>query len=96
MLTSEILSAALALIDTPDKWCQGMHNYGSARCSVKAIYDAASMSGRLMAKAELDAIRSEINGRSIGIWNDTPGRAHATVVAVFRRAIAAEQAKEAA
>lgn len=81
--TSEVLTSALALIDTPEKWFGGGGEWigTGKKCADLALSACA---------------RQEQYDEFIHDWNDAPGRTHADVVAAFRRAIAAEQAKEAA
>lgn len=93
MLTSEILTAARALIDTPAKWGRGMEVIyrNEKRCAGFAICAAAGSTGGVSA-----AIRALSGGSplTIGSWNDE--RTHADILNAFDRAIAAELARESA
>lgn len=91
MKASEILIAARALIDTPEKWVKG-RKYG-CWCARDAIIAVAPDEPRSTNSA-LATLKRAIGRPGIVSWNDAPERTHAEVMAAFDRAIAAEQAKE--
>lgn len=95
MLTSEILTAARALIDTPEKWCNTSPTgrLGEKQCAGRAIETVAALQGPLPA---VNAFIRAIGTQNIGKWNDAPERTHAEVMAAFDKATAAERAREAA
>lgn len=100
MTTAEILRAARALIDTPDKW---LHEGGASgrdgdrRCVGAAIYDAGD--GQVPFSCYEDhpvwgtfKRANGLLGRPLPAWNDEPERTHAEVLDAFDRAIAASEA----
>lgn len=94
--TSEVLTYAMALIDTPEKWARNVYSRTGKLCIQQAIYKATEKLGSPYGVYAADnAFRRAIGGWSVGLWNDHPDRTHAEVMAAGRRAIAAEQAKEA-
>ena len=107
MKASEILIAARALIDTPERWVKGRKPgcwcAGDAIMASLPRYTVPSIRwppvpqyGVTNARnAALRALECAIgNGHEIASWNDAPERTHAEVMAAFDRAIVAEQAKE--
>ena len=91
MTTIEVLQAARELIATEDKWCQGRSRSGGRICALEAIRMAALST--LSAKVAERAIEEHIPLPYLDIlpaFNDTPGRTHAEVLALFDAAIAAE------
>lgn len=90
MDTQSILTAARALIDTPDKWsCDGWGR-GGKMCAAHAIYRACGQAYGKYHDAAYEALARVIWGvpnRMIGPWNDT--HTHAEVMSAFDRAIAA-------
>jgi hypothetical protein len=94
--TANALRVAKARIDTPGKWCKHQGDNGrGALCAFGAIWG--------MPVAVLRALRAEVN-RTIGgtcdsdyvslaSFNDAPTTTHADIMALFDRAIAAEEAK---
>ena len=95
--TSEVLTRAMALIDTPEKWARNVYSSPWKLCVQQAIYKAATekLGFPYDVAAADNAFRRAIGEWSVGLWNDHPGRTRAEVMAAGRRAIAAEQAKEA-
>jgi hypothetical protein len=99
--TREVLIAAKALIDTPEKWCQGayMRDRNGARCCLTAK-DAVKWCG-LGAIGAVTCSHSEYSeainllNRAVPVghgspyfaWQDAPGRTHAEVMAAFDEAI---------
>lgn len=83
MLTSEILTAARALIDTPEKWRGGAN---------AAISEAYWLKGGPH-ECAYEALRRAIGLRNnLAYWECT----HAELMAAFDKATAAERAREAA
>lgn len=104
MKTSEILIAAKARIDSPEKWCQGTYyrnedgvacprDHARSLCSVGALLFVSP------SEHESDVVircLSDVIDRSVTAWNDAPERTHPEVMAAFDRAIAIALEKEAA
>lgn len=88
MITSaDRLRRARALIDTPDKWCQGRYHKPTGRhCSLGAMNKAMGR-GKSDGFAEraLYAAAAEMGDGSVVLYNDT--HTHAEVMALFDRAI---------
>jgi hypothetical protein len=78
---ADVLRRARALIDTPEKWCQGQCELGEAKCALGAILGADPN----YAAAALALNR--VVAPNIPAWNDAPERTHADVMAAFDRAI---------
>lgn len=85
----ENLIAAKALIDTPDKWIKHAFERDGCFCAVGAV--------RTVQKAEtgraLDALyeaADELCGRGVMRFNDAENTTHADIMALFDRAIAAQ------
>lgn len=89
MTISETLTAVKALIDTPEKWCQGQMQCGEARCVVGAF---GSSGNRIEAFLFL---ANSIGTFSISDWNDNASRTHDQVMAAFDTAILEAKKKEA-
>jgi hypothetical protein len=85
--TVEVLQAARALIDTPDKWTQGTYDDGEGRRCIVAALDAAR--NRIPERCAQGTLRATVGGEPLSQWNDAPGRTHAEVMAAFDRAIEA-------
>jgi hypothetical protein len=89
--TVEILRAARALIDTPEKWFHAPGDRG--HCAAVAIWCTtparSSMAPGIPAAQEalLAAVGLTGGAEEIYEWNDAPGRSHAEVLAAFDRAI---------
>lgn len=99
MNTVDVLIAARALIEKPENWAQGINARLSSppHCAGAALIKAKTgerLEDDALAAA-FQALRPAISG-DIVQWNDTPGRTHSEVLAAFDKAIAAEQAKQAA
>lgn len=96
---AEVLRAARALIDTPDKWCQGQFHKDGAYCASGAIGVAAGVDievGCWFCHPAWQALADTVNAAQsggIGSWNDRPERTHADVLAAFDRAIATAEAQ---
>jgi hypothetical protein len=97
MTTVEVLREARGLIDTPEKWCKGIMRSGGRRCAVGAVSDVTGGEMR-MRHSEADgafrALECAAGGRRVHLLNDDPKTSHADVIAVFDRAIAAEEARD--
>ncbi len=93
MTTKEVLVAAKALIDTPDKWFgKGSRASGGKRCAWYAIADASGPSTVAAVTAFASVLPRSIQFQSSPIatvieFNDT--RTHKTVMKAFDRAIEA-------
>lgn len=93
MKTSEVLTAARALINAAEKWGQRENAFGKGRrCAGSAICDAVPCYAD--SSAAFEAFEAIIK-QPIVRWQDAPERTHAEVMAAFDRAIAAAQADEA-
>ena len=96
MTTVEVLRAARALIDTPEKWGQGdgLCDRG-LRCAAIAVWDAQGIvAGSTLAHRALAQAMGLDAAYSCGVifdFNDS--HTHAEVMAAFDRAIANEEAK---
>lgn len=93
MTTVEVLRAARALIDTPEKWGKGGYQ-DDCLCAGEAIniaqgFERASYEGTV--SSAYVAFREAIGGKLVGPWNDRSK--HADGLAAFDRAIEAEEAK---
>lgn len=86
MTTVEVLRAARAKIDTPEKWAQGpdLDRPVGRRCAAVALIEAADSEAVELA---CERIIERITGRNIVVWNDDPATDHAAVLAVFDMAI---------
>lgn len=94
----ENLKAAKALIDTPEKWGKGAFEFRGCYCALGALGMAEagtpagySLTGRWALQCALPN-----TFLSVDAFNDHPDTTHADIMALFERAIAAEEAKEAA
>lgn len=98
---AEILTAARALLDTPDRWWRGtLYDHpANCHCPVTAI-DAVVRQHNLAAHGyvifRIDTIFADIVAPRLGTpvsrivsWHDDPARTHSDVLAAFDRAIAA-------
>jgi hypothetical protein len=89
MTPKEVLIKAKALIDTPEKWCQGEFRHGPARCARAAVCDTgAFFCERNAAEAVL---RSTNPTGFVTPYNDSKSTTHAGVMAWFDRAIQAAE-----
>ena len=89
MTTLEVLVAARALIDTPDKWCQGSYeDYRYRHCTRGALW-AIDQNDVLACRALYVAMPPPNDG--LTTYNDT--HSHAEVMALFDRAIAAQEGR---
>lgn len=95
MKPSEVLRAAKALIDTPEKWCQNhsVVGIGDARrmCAGYAVVEVEGASGcKYESLTYLSRIVAPDGVRfaPISNWNDVPERTHAEVMTAFDKAIA--------
>jgi hypothetical protein len=110
MKTSEVLRAAKALIDTPEKW-QKVGSFGTPGtngCALMAVWEARDAAGLCnFARGEFALARcagydvSEtfadlVRAREyIYKYNDALTTTHADIMALFDRAIAAQELEEA-
>lgn len=89
--TAEILRAAKARIDTPEKWGQGYNLLSTPkRCSTQAISTALGldlMDYGVLDTAPYEVLAAVVGHDQVGNWNDAPERTHADVMAAFDRAI---------
>lgn len=102
----ENLIAAKALIDTPEKWGRGDYeNEAGCLCAYGAImkakygfvleYDDGPFSedhALMHALPPLSGVKFDL--ADVSAFNDHPDTTHADIMALFDRAIAAEEAKE--
>jgi hypothetical protein len=92
---ARVLREARALIDSPDKWCQGRLyevQFGKlTRCCVLgAINEAAQGDLSHAYIGATDALR-RVAGPDIVYWNDAPATTHDAVMRAFDRAIASAE-----
>ena len=90
MTVKEQLIAAKALIDKPEKWCQGEFHAGDKHCFAGAIFMVSGYNEPATDQVcNALAVAMGVVGRGdIYIWNDS--HSHAEVMAAFDRAIAAQ------
>lgn len=108
MKPSEVLRAARAKIDTPEKWMRGAyarvgeHAIRSAftippnadsYCSIGACFSACNSAGDFRNAHRAINQLSLVIGRPIDSWNDAPERTHAEVLAAFDAAIVRAEAE---
>ena len=107
MKTSEILSAAKKLIETPDKWTKGAFGRtanGDGRLAPEDTRDAISWCAAGAIKMTAPGVRDielayQMFERAVGIfsippWNDSEFRTHDEVMAGFDKAIALARSEE--
>lgn len=84
--TAATLRAARALIDTPEKWCQGTYYSGGRYCAAGAIRKVTGIGDEQFPILEVlnDALP---HFTSILEFNDSPATTHADVLAAFDAAI---------
>lgn len=86
----ENLIAAKALIDTPEKWIKGELSKNGCYCALGAVQRASNYNVRTK-----DALYDALPDVGIMTFNDDPNTTHSDIMALFDRAIAAEESKEA-
>jgi hypothetical protein len=96
-MTSEVLRAARALIDTPEKWSPDGWGDGDTRCAVHALDSTDGvlrhLSGQVHVADPAFQALSRAMGGYPGDFNDS--HTHAEVMAAYDRAIAHAEAAEA-
>jgi hypothetical protein len=90
----ENLKAAKALIDTPEKWGKDSFCSNGKRCAFGALIGVGAFKAPEIRALEL--AHPEGTFGAVASFNDAPDTTHADIMALFDRAIAAEEAKEAA
>jgi len=89
------LIAAKALISTPDKWCKGIDS--GKNCVMWAVGRATgTMTGNNNRWHEAEhalrkALPGHYGGHPVVTFNDLPETTHADIMALFDRAIAAQE-----
>ena len=98
MTTLEVLKAARAKIEKPENWCRGkLKEYAGDTgpackwCASGAVYDICP-AGRAYWDS-LDALANLVVDRSVSRFNDNPHTTHSDILALFDKAIAAEESK---
>lgn len=91
-LAVTVLRAARAMVATPEQWCQGEGHRGIAFCMGRALRESQLHVAGGECHA-LDLLLKDPCLDDVVVWNDTPGRTHAEVLAVFDAAIARGLAK---
>lgn len=86
--TSEVLTCAMELVDTPEKWARDAFSRPKRLCVLHAIWRASSITLDAVINDAQDWFRRAIGQPLIGVWNDDPHRTHAEIMAGFKRAIA--------
>jgi hypothetical protein len=90
----ENLIAAKALIDTPEKWIKGSFHKAGCFCAVGALGMASNGNpenwGYDEREALLRALPVDAVAYSVALFNDDPDTTHADIMALFDRAIAAQ------
>ena len=88
--TADVLRRAKAMIDRPEKWCQGaLLNDGGAMCMLGAINMAVSGDADLFGGQDAKmALYAAVGNHPTSVWNNAPERTHAEVMAAFDKAIA--------
>lgn len=101
----ENLIAAKALIDTPAKWLKDDREYEDSCCAIVAVNRAFGTGGGWTDDPEAGAAhqalfdqmpkewRPELHGNiaeCVGDYNDAPETTHADIMALYDRAIAAQ------
>lgn len=104
---TNVLIAAKALIDTPEKWSQGSlyrdatgnisggyreENQPVSCCSLGALIEATQDLDATVFGAAVVLLRREMGGGHIGTYNDEIGRTHEEVMAAWDRAIESSKA----
>lgn len=107
MTTLEILIAARALIDAPEKWCQGMNAVDAdgnqvwptnprakARCGSGALSKVCQVYQSDVEDGQKAwDILADVVGGLFSNWQDEPSRTHAEVLAAWDAAIAIATAR---
>ena len=95
MTTVEVLRAARALIDTPEKWWGGGENSGMGICAMLAVRRVTDKSWNPASRALIRAIGGDAGHISLEpIFDFNDSHTHAEVMAAFDAAIANELAKQ--
>jgi hypothetical protein len=93
MTPKEVLIAAKALIDTPEKWCQYHSRLGKRMCASTALNSVDIPTGAYLASQIRQEARVAVlqlcGNVDIEVANDAPETGHADVMAWFDRAILA-------
>lgn len=90
----ENLIAARALIDTPEKWIKGSFEESGCFCITGALGMAEKGKARLFSDGAYEALCKGLPaGRVVSLpyFNDHPDTTHPMILAVFDRAIAAQE-----
>lgn len=97
MTVKEVLIAAKASIDKPQKWCKHDYQIGNRMCAVGAVRSAQygdpqrAPGSRSAAHRALKKLAEAVHGRSVWQFNDSSKTRHADVMAAFDRAIASSE-----
>jgi hypothetical protein len=87
------LDEVVALLATPEQWCQGVERTRDGRrCLVGAMFDAGAIAALRWPIKE--AIQAETGDNRVAYFNDAATTTHADILRVLRRAreiVAAEQ-----
>ena len=100
MTPHEILIAARAKIDTPQKWCKGHEALNSKGENVLSLCESAvrfcaigaisAVTPRYLCSSEAkNALRVALRSSFISAYNDLPGTEHADIMALYDKAIEA-------
>jgi hypothetical protein len=92
----ENLIAARALIDTPEKWVQGAFEDGGGLCAIGACGVVTTGDPQNWQPAERAALLAFVPAEvgSVMLYNDADTTTHADIMALFDRAIAAQDAPD--
>jgi hypothetical protein len=88
----ENLIAARALIDMPEKWGKGSYQEGGCHCAIGAVLKVQGLLGiSCFAGDEENALKAALPTLDmVEHFNDHPFTTHADIMALFDRAIAAQ------
>lgn len=91
---ADALREARKLIDEPGKWCQGRLRDGNGRhCALAATHDVPGVTGPMTIRMHNALTRAlPVEWRVLPYFNDNPATTWEDIMALYDRAIAAEDA----
>jgi hypothetical protein len=93
MTTKEVLIKARKLIEKPEAWCQGNYRHFNANgdavrwCPKGSLMEITCRLSVVSFSDALGTLERALGAPKVAVWNDTPGRTHDEVLALFDRAI---------